>query len=234
MKNILLVASQHGNETIGEQLYHYIQKHAPDISSRITFVIANPLAYSMGKRYVETDMNRSYVLTRPQTYEEYMAHGLLTHINRSHYDLVLDMHTTHCVQPPSLLMAPNSNGAVRAFIQASSIENNVLIDHEIVRTSLIGRARNAVSIELQQETVNDTALARITDDMHRYMSTQTINVVRHRYRIYDLIEKREITEGEAQNFRNFSLSSQGFYPILVGNNSYRKNTHYLGFKAEKL
>ena len=234
MKNILLVASQHGDEIIGEQLYRHIQEHAPDIYPHITFVLANPLARSSGKRYIETDMNRSYSPTSPQTYEEYMARGLLAHIEHSQYDLVLDIHTTHCVQPPSLLMAPNCDDEVRAFVRSTSIKNIVTIDHEIVQTSLIGQVRNAVSVELQQETVDDAALSYIIDDIRRYIHAQEFSGKHSVYRMYDLIKKTSISEEDAKLLRNFSLSRQGFYPILVGNNSYRKNTHYLGFKAEKL
>lgn len=233
MKSILLVASQHGDEIIGQQLYQYIEKHAADIYAHITFIIANPLAYSLGKRYVETDMNRSYISSAPQSYEEYLAGGLLRHIERSEYDLVLDLHTTHCVQEPSLLVAPLYDMRAKAFVAASSIKNVVIIDHQIVQTSLIGRVRHAVSLEFQHEA-DETDLANITDDIGRFIAARQSDVKHDMYRIYDLIEKNSIPEDEAQRLRNFVMSEQGFYPVLVGNNSYRKNTHYLGFKAERL
>lgn len=57
-------------------------------------LIANQAAYQMGTRHKETDLNRSFNVENPQSYEEKRAVEILDHINRVGYELVVDIHRT--------------------------------------------------------------------------------------------------------------------------------------------
>jgi hypothetical protein len=77
----LYVAFTHGNEPPPYALPH----------GRL---VANVAAFQMNERYKETDLNRSYNVTNPNSYEERRAVEILDYIQREQYDLVIDVHRT--------------------------------------------------------------------------------------------------------------------------------------------
>jgi succinylglutamate desuccinylase len=229
MKKILILGSQHGNELLGEALHAYVQKQRPELLPYITYLPGNIRARQLSVRYIESDLNRSYN-GRRTTYEERRAGRILAHIKRHAFDLVLDMHTTTCEQPPCLIVASPS-GAITPFLRACSIDKVVHMKHDIVKTSLIGVCPEAVSIEVNRHALTRDLLLELSDDLQRYIDGDTTYAEKTVYEIGDLLKKTELSEEEASKLQNFQKSSHGFYPVLVGENSYKKQTAYLGFKA---
>lgn len=229
MKKILILGSQHGNELLGETLHAYIQKQRPELLPYITYLPGNIRARQQNVRYIESDLNRSYN-GRRTTYEERRAGRILAYIKRHAFDLVLDMHTTTCQQPPCLIVA-SPDGAIAPFLRASSIDTVVHMNHDIVRTSLIGVCPEAVSIEVNRRTLSRALMTALSDDLQRYIDSNTTYAEKTVYEVGDLLKKTELSEEEASTLCNFQKSPLGFYPVLVGENSYKKQTTYLGFKA---
>jgi succinylglutamate desuccinylase len=229
MKKILILGSQHGNELLGEALHAYIQRQRPELLPYITYLPGNIRARQQNIRYIESDLNRSYN-GRRTTYEERRAGRILAYIKRHAFDLVLDMHTTTCDQPPCLIVA-SPGGAIAPFLRACSIDKIVHMNHEIVKTTLIGVCPEAVAIEVNKHALSETLLTALSDDLQRYIDGNTAYAEKTVYEVGDLLKKTELSEEEASKLQNFQKSSHGFYPILVGENSYKKQTAYLGFKA---
>lgn len=231
MKQILLLGSQHGNETLGDELYARLQTNHSDLLPHVVFRIANPKAHDLGERYIESDMNRSYGLDQ-STYESKQAELIETYIGAHHFDLVLDLHTTACSQPPCFI-AYQLDGPVGRFISLSSIDRIVHMKHTIVEHSLIGRCRVAVSVEISESDVTPVILDELCDAIRRFVMDDESTSVKKLYVVQSLLAKSEMTENDAAKLQNFELCDQGFVPVLVGENSYKKNTNYLGFKASK-
>ncbi|HSW78189.1 MAG TPA: succinylglutamate desuccinylase/aspartoacylase family protein [Candidatus Chromulinivoraceae bacterium] len=231
MNKILLLGSQHGNELLGEQLYAYIASNRLDLLPFITFKRGNLRAYRQKVRYIESDLNRSYT-GGDTTYEERRANTILKYIKKQDFDLVLDLHTTTCSQPPCLIVAGITDDN-RQFIRASSIEKIVHMNHEIVETSLIGVYSKSASIEVNVIQLTTKLMEQLTSDIDRYLHNAASKKTKTVYEVGDLLGKDEITQEQAEELRNFEMSPLGFYPILVGENSYKKYTKYLGFKAYK-
>ena len=227
---ILLLGSQHGNELLGDRLYEYIQTYHDDLLDNLQFIIGNPKAHANNVRYVESDMNRSY--NNKSTYESKRARRIMSFIKKHNFDLVLDLHTTVCVQPPCFIIE-SVNTTNRDFIAASSINRIVTMRHDIVRTSLIGTTKQAISIEVSNNDIDNALLESLCKDLTRYIKKQPYKIDRYEYVVEALIEKATVSDQEASSFRNFEMSPGNFIPILVGENSYKKNTPYLGFKASK-
>jgi succinylglutamate desuccinylase len=63
IKHVALVGGTHGNEFTGIYLIKKIQK-APQLIKRFSFesstILANPKAFEIGKRYIDTDLNRCF------------------------------------------------------------------------------------------------------------------------------------------------------------------------------
>jgi succinylglutamate desuccinylase len=228
---ILLLGSQHGNELLGERLHAHIKSERPELLPHVTFMIGNLRAHKQNVRYLESDMNRSYN-GKSNTYEERRASRVLKSIKDEAYDLVLDLHTTTCKQPPCFI-APGTATGISRFMRASSIENVVQMSHSIVTTSLIGAYDKAISIEVNK-VLSRKLLNDLCDDIQRYINDETLDLPKKIYEINDLLKKADITTQQAKTLRNFEYSELGFYPVLVGENSYKKHTEYLGFKAYKV
>lgn len=225
---ILLLASQHGDEHLGEKLYSYMQYNRPELLDYMEFIIANPKAREQNIRYIESDINRSYN-GKLDTYEERRAAEILNIINDSSFDLVLDLHTTTIDQPPCLIMA-SINPANEQFIKATSITRLVIMQSPLVDTSLSGVCQQSVSVEVNH-AIADDLLNELCDDIARYIKGKTFRATKYTY-IAEPLRKSEVNANEFKKLRNFERSEAGFMPILVGENSYQKHGYdYLGFKA---
>lgn len=227
---ILLVASQHGNEYLGEKLYEYIQKERPELLQHIEYVVANPQARAKRIRYLASDMNRSYNGNQV-THEEQLASALLDKIRSGGYDLVLDLHTTACQQPDSLILA-SINSKNRRFLQASSIQHFVIMEKKIASTALNGVVPESVSVEVNQD-ISQADLDSLCDDIERFIANEASKTQKFIYKASPL-NKNEVDPEQLAELHNFELSNQGFYPILVGETAYQKHGYeYVGFKATK-
>lgn len=229
MKRVLLLGSQHGNERLGDILYKYIRSHRPELLPFVIYKVGNPRAYTAGVRYIEQDLNRSYT-GKHDTYEERRAAWLLRYIHRKKFSLVLDLHTTTCQQPPCIIV-PADYRQRSDFLKASDISTIVCVRHEIVTSSLIGNCPQAISIEVSVDQLPQFVEA-LCDDLAAYLTSSPRKTLTKRvYEVTDLLPKGELSETEIRDLQNFVLSKHGFYPVLVGENSYKKQTAYLGFKA---
>lgn len=232
MKRILLLGSQHGDELLGEQLYAYIKDNYSFLLTHVTYKLANPKAHNASLRYVETDMNRSYGQSHNRSYEEKRAKIILKYINDGSFDIILDLHTTKCIQQPSLIVA-SLNQANRQLVGAFDIKHVVVMRLELVHHSLIGVCPKAISFEVHASDVNNSLLRSICESLERYVQNRVCNRRRYLYEVKDVILKSSIPISSAVKLKNFNLSKYGFYPILTGDNTYKRDTNYLGFKSNK-
>lgn len=229
MKKILLLGSQHGDELLGDLLKHHIQREARHLLPYLTFKTANLKAKRKGVRFIERDMNRSYDGSR-NTYEARRATLVSSYIRNTKFDLVLDLHTTNCVQPPSVIVH-GLTPTKRHFLRASHITKVIDMRNGIVKNSLIGRHANSLSIEVSNRDLTTSLLDTLVHDLERYITNLQCGRTKELYIVKDLLQKSEVTNGV--KLVNFQMNELGFIPILTGENSYKRDTNYLGFKASR-
>lgn len=231
MKKILLVGSQHGDELLGDKLIRRIRLYHPDLLNQVDFCVANPKAHRLKKRYVETDMNRSY-LREPNTYEARRAAKLLTKTKADGYNLVLDLHTTTdkmetCFIAPSVL-----SKAVTDFLKTSQISKVVVMKHEVIKTSLIGNLSNAVSIEASMHSIDKTFLEQLIASIAAYVNSDIPgDSEKDLFYVDLLVDKSKFSALQFKRMKNFELFESKFYPILIRSSSYKKYKAYRGFGA---
>ncbi len=98
MKKILFVVCTHGDELAGHKLFQdYPYGETDQVSWKV--IIGNPEAVPLNTRYIETDLNRSFNVSNPQTYEEKRAHILKQYFRN--FDEIYDIHTTRSIHPSS-------------------------------------------------------------------------------------------------------------------------------------
>lgn len=231
MKKILLLGSQHGNELLGDELYRYIQAQHKDLLPYVVFKIGNPDAHRANIRYLESDMNRSYNIP-DDTHEARLATELLEYIEKECFDLVLDLHTTVCVQPPCIIIRDITPHNID-FLRATSIEKIVLLQDPMVETTLAGVCPQAVAIEISNNDITPELLESLAKAIKTYATNEVEPIEKSVYSVESLLLKAEVAPDEVDELVNFKPTKSGYIPILTGENSYKKNTHYLGFKATK-
>lgn len=228
---ILLLASQHGNELLGDALYAHLRTHYAQLLPHIAFKIGNPKAYESGVRYIESDMNRSYD-SKLDTYEASLAKDVESYIKKERFDLVLDLHTTVCIQPPCIIVG-DILSENRTFLRASTIDKIVCIKDDIIHTTLVGKRAEAVAIEISESDVTTELLDTMCRDIRSYIEKTQEPREKTIYTVESLLLKSDVPIEEVSQLINFKKMPSGYIPILTGENSYKKNTHYLGFKATK-
>lgn len=225
---LLIIAATHGNELLGIKLYQYLlTQHSPLLES-IDFVIGNPRAYAAKKRYIQSDLNRSYQ-SDGSRYEEQRAREILDYVAMTKPDIVLDMHTTTCKQPSCLIVGNLEDRQLRRFLRASHIRTILTVRS---LDDIASAMSNVVGYEVPNDHITPELLDRIANDLRRFIRGTRGSVTKNVYHMTDKIYKKDVSTKEADAFVNFQMNKKlGFVPIMTGENSYKKQTNYLGFKA---
>lgn len=97
--DLFIVGLTHGNEVIGIEIINKILaaiKHN-NTKPKIGFLLNNTKAYLQGHRYLEYDLNRSFLSERKDTLEHLRADEIENIINNLNIKLLIDLH--QCVEP---------------------------------------------------------------------------------------------------------------------------------------
>lgn len=224
---ILIIGATHGNELLGVKLYErLLQKRSP-LLEHIDFIIGNPRAYVAGQRYIDCDMNRSYG-KKGQAYEETRTREIAKYIRQSKPDLVLDMHTTTCKQPICLIVGDTDGDTKRRFLRASHVEAILQVQP---MDSIVTLGDNIAAYEVPNDQITTQLLDNIIADLQRCVDGVEDYARKRLFAMSNKIFKRDVTPEQAATFVNFELHPLGFVPIMTGENSYKKQTDYLGFKS---
>lgn len=126
---------------IGFVSYTHGDEHPPEEWKDYPCIVANHRAKERGVRYVETDLNRSFDVSTPKTYEELRAVELREELKA--FDVVIDIHRTEA--PSAKFMAIISKKEDYSFALPYAPEVVLLISN--ARFALIGNVRHGVALE---------------------------------------------------------------------------------------
>ena len=123
---LLVLGAVHGNETCGAlaigQLLQDIDSGAVPIErGSVTLVpVTNPLAWQLGQRMGERNLNRNLASSAvPQDFEDQIANVLCPLLDA--HDVLLDLHSFHTGGSPFVMVGPQDNrGALEPFSHAAS------------------------------------------------------------------------------------------------------------------
>jgi hypothetical protein len=226
---ILIIGATHGNELLGVKLYERMLERGLPLLEHIDFMIGNPRAFAAKKRYIECDLNRSYAVEHPEKYEEVRAAEIAAYIKQTQPDLVLDMHTTVCDQPPCIIL-DNLNGETKhKFLRSSHIDTLLQINP---LGDILMLGNNVLGYEVANKDITTELVDSIMDDIQNFLEGNEGSPTKQLFVMSDKIYKKDVSLQDAASFVNFKMHSLGFVPIMTGNaNSYERETDYLGFKA---
>lgn len=239
----------HGDEQLGAKVGHYMYTERSDLLEHIDYMCGNPQAAAQQRRYTEggTDLNRSFTPNiEPNSYEERRAAKITQRINEGNYGYVLDVHTSTTDFGRCFLIGEQyrESRAVREIIGASPISKIVVLPETIpfgdqrvplVTTGLIGNFAHSVSIEYNRELAAEVGVEETITTIDGLVSGQSLVGPQERefYEVTDFVWKSQDPGPEA---RNFERCKDGYWPVLYGENTYRKDPTkpYLGFAATNL
>ncbi|MFZ1258103.1 MAG: succinylglutamate desuccinylase/aspartoacylase family protein [Candidatus Saccharimonas sp.] len=224
---ILIIGATHGNELLGIKLYQRLLRKRSPLLEHITFLIGNPKAYHAKVRYIDSDLNRSYGIDG-NSYEQRRAKYIQQYIQLTQPDLVLDMHTTTCIQPNCLIINNTAGDAKRRMLAASHIDTLLQV---VPMNDITTLGDNIVGYEIPNQSITPQLLDDIINDLQRYVDNNAQYKAKKLYVMHDKIYKSDVTPEQAATFKNFTIHDLGCVPIMTGESSYKKQTDYLGFKA---
>jgi predicted deacylase len=118
---LIVTGAVHGNETCGTRAITRIlgeidSGNLPIAAGEVTFVpITNPLAYALGQRAGDRNLNRNLAPKgEPADFEDRVANWLCPLLAR--HDVLLDLHSTRAATEPFALVGPPDNtGTIEPF-----------------------------------------------------------------------------------------------------------------------
>lgn len=225
---ILIVAATHGDELLGIEVYKRLLQRKSPLLECIDFIIGNPRAYAAHNRHIDTDLNRCYGVDG-DTYEHKRAQEIAHYIKVTTPDLVLDMHTTACKQPSCLIIS-SLPGEMKQRMLASSHITNVLQVKPMHDITTCGE--DVIGYEVTNDSITDALLDEIIADLQRFLDNSRSFPSKKLFEMQDKIYKKSVTREQAATFINFEMHALGYVPIMTGDNSYKRQTDYLGFKSK--
>jgi succinylglutamate desuccinylase len=252
VKKIILNIATHGDEKIGLSVTNAIKKlHIKN--GEIIVNIANERAFTLNKRYIDQDLNRSFPGKKSGNYEEQRAHELLPLIKSA--DIVLDIHSTTSELRDALIVT-RLNKKIKEYIKIigpkyalhmTVTKNNALISHAKIGFAFeYGKDKDRKVIKKVVSGIQSllSHLDMIDPLKIRKKTTRTIffNVYKtvskpqnakldKKVKNYKLIKKEQIY---ATTKDKKIKANQDFYPILFGNKNYKDIFGFAGRKIKSV
>jgi succinylglutamate desuccinylase len=179
-------------------------------------IVANPKALSLGKRYVECDLNSSFG-KNGNCYEERLARSILRKIGKD--KTVIDIHTFSAKSKPFVVIVDLS---LKDFASSLGFEYVVYMRHNIKKGCALINYRKGVSIEIGKHK-DPKVIKRVSDLVKRLRNKKQNPTNVSVYEVYGIINK-------PGRYVNFKKHSEGFIPVLAGEKAYS----FYGLKAKVL
>ena len=229
---ILIVGAQHGDERLGPRLNRFLKSDTTGRYQTVDYLCGNPRALRRNVRFTETDLNRSYDVVSPETYEQQRAQKILRHIAAGKYDYVLDVHTSRA-DVGRFVLATHMDGAVRQIIAASRFERVAIMPPHIADCSLIGQVSNAISIEYDRRLARTK---RTLEEMVELLDNLLRGKTQPRERdVFYVSDKISLDCPISYDAKNFELCDQGFYPVIFAKNgSYTQHKGFAAYRKDQI
>lgn len=141
---VLILGGMHGNEMLGVKLVASLQSNP---IKGVDAMIANPRAVDVSRRFVETDLNRSFGVDQPVSLEELRAVELAAIVRD--YDIVLDFHNTQTPRNNCCFVGIDCDPILYEQVKRLGFETVIEATYDCINKY----HSNALSIEI---SINDT------------------------------------------------------------------------------
>lgn len=123
-----IVGGTHGNEPVGIKVMQEMQKEdSKKFLNSFEAFLGNPKAYEIGKRYVDSDLNRSFGVNGESKGYERIRSSEMTKMIKGKFDFILDLHTTTSNMGITLILTSLDQNSVNAACYLKSIMPEIKI-----------------------------------------------------------------------------------------------------------
>lgn len=226
-KRILFIAATHGDEGYAIPVLESLEKKYSRDEYSYDWIIGNPKAFAVGKRFVDTDMNRAAPGSQTsELYEERRVAEIIDIAKK--YDVVIDIHgTSSDCGVTTLIPLPNEGNLELA--RQMNIKRNVIwqSSNPDRKTGPISEFVSATAIEIECGPKTDSTVARDLEQVlekfilannkgERSYSESDVQF----YEVYGKLPRAEAPESlQLEDFVSVMYQDEIFYPYL-SNNSY--------------
>lgn len=223
--SILLIGASHGNELLGPKLFSHLLQHRKEVLEYVDILIGNPRAFAARKRYIESDINRSYN-TALDTYESRRADYIKNYIAVNKPDLVIDFHTTTAVQLNCLIASTINDSEVRRYMRASHV-NNVIVVHPLHDITEV--APHFIAYEIPNDNINTALLDAICDDIMRFVRSEVASNNKVVYQMQGKILTNNDSDILSSRDNFVYRKDLRYTPSFIGEKAYKEDGTYIGF-----
>lgn len=208
MNNITFVTGIHGDESI--PIFALSSKGIPQI-------IANPRALSLGKRFLDYDLNNSFGVKSNKHYEYKRAKKLLNLIPSKKN--IVDFHTFSANSDSFVVIVDRK--MIKLACQ-TGLRHIVLMEYNIKNGHALIDHRDGISIEVGKHNDYKSFLTtlKIVDNINSGKKKNKRVIF---YSVFDIIKR-------PGKYFNFKQHKDGFIPVLAGEKAY----NFYGLKARKI
>lgn len=213
-ESLAIVVCLHGNEKIGLEFSKKIEGYS--------VFLGNPRALKEDKRFIESDMNRSFCFEDEDTYEKKRASELLNELKDFSY--VLDIHSSTGNCPLCAIMT-KPNKEKLEFVKKLGISRLVIMDKFSNGHSLIDSVDCGISLEIGPE--GDVSL----NELINFLSGKKFFSELEIYQVFDIF-RGEVDKCFFKNFEEIKkgdliakgeqdyFADEEFIPVLGGEKAY--------------
>ena len=191
----------------------------------VDILIGNPRAFAACKRYIESDINRSYN-TALDTYESPRADYIKNYIAVNKPDLVIDFHTTTAIQPNCLIVSTINDSEVRRYMRASHV-NNVIVVHPLHDITEV--APHFIAYEIPNDNINTALLDAICDDIMRFVRSEVASNNKVVYQMQGKILTNNDSDILSSRDNFVYRKDLRYTPSFIGEKAYKEDGTYIGF-----
>lgn len=221
-----VIAAQHGDEVFGLKILGALYElNQPNSMIRI----GNPEAVAKGKRYIETDLNRSYSVNY-ESKEAMLAHSIQSEIHKYDPDYILDIHTSVSAISRVAIVA-ELTADTQCLASCLGMKAIVIMPPKFSAKSLIGNyPSKAISLEFGRYQRSDKLAQSIAEKIGLLNEDYLVSAGQELpiYKVTSVITKNHSAVSKIINLE-FNIELGG-YPFLAGENTY---INIGGFLAEK-
>jgi succinylglutamate desuccinylase len=225
INKIFVVACTHGDEVFGLKVLAHLRKITP--GKEVVLHIAHPEAVTKRKRYIETDLNRSFMLEASESSEAGIAHAIVADINKFDPELIIDLHTSTVDVGKVAILAENNALLINAA-KHLNLQRIAVMPHKIASKSLIGVfPERSLCIEYGKSLRSDSLAENLARKINGLTELEAdIGHIRLPLFVVErIIEKIEANELKLTNYE-FNEKLAG-YPFLTGEDNYSEHRGFL-------
>ena len=220
---ILITGGLHGDEPTGVEVASYFLKNKLGVKG----LVCNKKAITMHKRFTETDLNRSFKVKTPISYEERLAVVLSKTVYK--YKIIIDIHNTRASGTTCAIVVNKPNNLQLMLAKYFGFNKLVVMPPSGSLISL--KPSSSISIEVANDAVKKYSTKMIVDKIANLPSFDVGKFNKEVIKTYTFVNKvlavtldnLGLTKDGFSNFKKLTndqanrlgLDNAHYYPIFL-------------------